>query len=273
MHYGPSHRMTNRLSPARLDRDRRRCWPASSHSRSRSSSARRDRSPRRRVRSEGRRRVHGGRAGGSLQPSCAAAGTRDEGARRGLRARERRDHRQHDLRPAGRRTRRAGSHVESGGAEDARHAGPDQDGPFREVLAGADAARRRCRRVSGVPGSRSSAARLRDARGAGDGASHLGVTVSPIRDGEGGDSHGAICLFTDLTAVDGARRAASAEGQPGAARRADGRHRPRVPQRAGDDPRLRPACSTSSAAARVQRRTSKAFAARPRRSDRSSRTS
>ncbi|HJR62003.1 MAG TPA: ATP-binding protein [Vicinamibacterales bacterium] len=34
-----------------------------------------------------------------------------------------------------------------------------------------------------------------------DGAAvHLGVTVSPIRDGEGA-AHGAICLFTDLSAV------------------------------------------------------------------------
>jgi PAS domain S-box-containing protein len=32
------------------------------------------------------------------------------------------------------------------------------------------------------------------------GASHLGVTVSPIRDG-GGNAHGAICLFTDLSEV------------------------------------------------------------------------
>jgi PAS domain S-box-containing protein len=32
------------------------------------------------------------------------------------------------------------------------------------------------------------------------GASHLGVTVSPIRD-EGGTAHGAICLFTDLSDV------------------------------------------------------------------------
>jgi signal transduction histidine kinase len=33
-----------------------------------------------------------------------------------------------------------------------------------------------------------------------DAAVHLGVTVSPIRDGDG-DAHGAICLFTDLSAV------------------------------------------------------------------------
>lgn len=34
----------------------------------------------------------------------------------------------------------------------------------------------------------------------GDGASHLGITVSPIRD-ESGHEHGAICLFTDLSEV------------------------------------------------------------------------
>jgi PAS domain S-box-containing protein len=34
----------------------------------------------------------------------------------------------------------------------------------------------------------------------GGGASHLGVTVSPIRD-DSGAAHGAICLFTDLTEV------------------------------------------------------------------------
>ena len=35
---------------------------------------------------------------------------------------------------------------------------------------------------------------------AGGGITHLGVTVSPIRD-EGGAAHGAICLFTDLSDV------------------------------------------------------------------------
>jgi PAS domain S-box-containing protein len=34
----------------------------------------------------------------------------------------------------------------------------------------------------------------------GNGASHLGITVSPIRD-ESGHEHGAICLFTDLSEV------------------------------------------------------------------------
>jgi len=35
---------------------------------------------------------------------------------------------------------------------------------------------------------------------AGGGATHLGVTVSPIRD-EGGHAYGAICLFTDLSEI------------------------------------------------------------------------
>jgi signal transduction histidine kinase len=32
-------------------------------------------------------------------------------------------------------------------------------------------------------------------------ASHLGLTVSPIREDAGGEAHGVICLFTDLTEV------------------------------------------------------------------------
>ena len=32
-------------------------------------------------------------------------------------------------------------------------------------------------------------------------ASHLGLTVSPIREEAGGTAHGVICLFTDLTEV------------------------------------------------------------------------
>ena len=47
-----------------------------------------------------------------------------------------------------------------------------------------------------------------------------------------------------------ARGAAAAEGQPGAGRRADGRHRARVPQRPGDDSRLRAAARSRSAARR-----------------------
>jgi PAS domain S-box-containing protein len=71
------------------------------------------------------------------------------------------------------------------------------DGPFREVLAGAEA-------LAGVVEEclRTGKAIVRRAvpmPGAGR-ASHLGVTVSPIRE-EGGGAHGAICLFTDLTEV------------------------------------------------------------------------
>jgi PAS domain S-box-containing protein len=71
------------------------------------------------------------------------------------------------------------------------------DGPFREVLAGAEA-------LAGVVDEclRTGKAIVRRAvpmPGAGR-ASHLGVTVSPIRE-EGGGAHGAICLFTDLTEV------------------------------------------------------------------------
>ena len=35
----------------------------------------------------------------------------------------------------------------------------------------------------------------------GGAASHLGLTVSPIREEPGGEAHGVICLFTDLTEV------------------------------------------------------------------------
>jgi PAS domain S-box-containing protein len=71
------------------------------------------------------------------------------------------------------------------------------EGQFRDVLAGADA-------LAGVLDEclRTGRAIVRRAvpmTGAGR-ASHLGVTVSPIRE-EGGGSHGAICLFTDLTEV------------------------------------------------------------------------
>jgi PAS domain S-box-containing protein len=71
------------------------------------------------------------------------------------------------------------------------------DGPFREVLAGADA-------LAGVVDEclRTGKAIVRRTvpmTGPGR-ASHLGVTVSPIRE-EGGGTHGAICLFTDLTEV------------------------------------------------------------------------
>ena len=78
----------------------------------------------------------------------------------------------------------------------ARHAGDaDSEGPFREVLAGAEPLADvidECL-VTGRPIVR----RAVPMTGAGR-ASHLGVTVSPLRE-EGGSAHGAICLFTDLT--------------------------------------------------------------------------
>jgi PAS domain S-box-containing protein len=73
----------------------------------------------------------------------------------------------------------------------------ESHGTFREVLAGAaplaeviEECLRRGRAVV-----RRSIALVH-----GSGATHLGVTVSPIRNAAG-DSHGAICLFTDLTEV------------------------------------------------------------------------
>jgi PAS domain S-box-containing protein len=71
------------------------------------------------------------------------------------------------------------------------------DGPFHEVLSGAQP-------LAGVVDEclRSGKAVVRrtvSMPGAGR-ASHLGVTVSPIRE-DGGGTHGAICLFTDLTEV------------------------------------------------------------------------
>src|SRR4029450_6115404 len=35
----------------------------------------------------------------------------------------------------------------------------------------------------------------------GGAASHLGLTVSPIREGSSTETHGVICLFTDLSEV------------------------------------------------------------------------
>jgi PAS domain S-box-containing protein len=71
-------------------------------------------------------------------------------------------------------------------------------GSFRDVLAAAGA-------LVGVveeclAGGRPIVRRSVQLEHQASGASHLGVTVSPIRD-EGGRPHGAICLFTDLSEV------------------------------------------------------------------------
>jgi PAS domain S-box-containing protein len=73
----------------------------------------------------------------------------------------------------------------------------DWKGPFREVLSGADslvAVIDEC-----LSTGKAIVRRSVPLKGPG-GASHLGVTLSPIRD-EHGQTHGAICLFTDLTEV------------------------------------------------------------------------
>ena len=72
----------------------------------------------------------------ALQPP-ARAGARDEGARRSLRAPERRDHREHDVRPAGRGRGGHGPDAQPGGARMLGMPATHPDGPFRDVLAGA----------------------------------------------------------------------------------------------------------------------------------------
>jgi signal transduction histidine kinase len=66
-------------------------------------------------------------------------------------------------------------------------------GPFREILSGAGSL------VAVIDECLATGKAIVPLEGPG-GASHLGVTVSPIRD-EQGLTHGAICLFTDLTEV------------------------------------------------------------------------
>ncbi len=103
-----AHLMTQiRLSPARADGHRRRCSPASSRSLSPSSLPRRATHRERGAAAGGRDGADGLGDGGRAQPP-ARAGARDEGAGRGLRAPERRDHREHDVRAARRGRGRPG---------------------------------------------------------------------------------------------------------------------------------------------------------------------
>lgn len=88
------------------------------------------------------------------------------------------------LNPAGRRMLGLGPDTSSGAMRDVlRSAGPLAT-VIEECLASACPVLRRTIQT-GTPG--------------GDTA-HLGITVSPLRDGSG-NAHGAICLFTDLSAV------------------------------------------------------------------------
>ena len=176
------------------------------------------------------------------------AGACDGGARRSVGAAERRDHREPDGRPAGRRPQRRGAHSQSGRPADARV------WPMRRRPTS-------CRRAldelslsdvidecltTGVPIVRRSVT-LPEPR---HGVSHLGVTVSPLFDDR------ALAARRHLPVHgphrrEGSRRAAAAEGQPGDGRRADRRHRARVPQRPRDDSRLQQAVRSAGAARAV----------------------
>ena len=75
--------------------------------------------------------------------------------------------------------------------------------------------------------------------GAQSAASHLGVTVSPLFD----EARRTARRDLPVHGSDGGhrpRRSGAPEGQPGAGRRADRRHRARVQKRPGDDSRLQP---------------------------------
>ena len=115
------------------------------------------------------------------------------------RAAEQRDHQQPDGRPARRRPRRRGADPQPGRAPHAARA--------RTRAAG----RRLPRVCSSVPALSDVIDECLETTGpilrrsvtvpeSTSGVSHLGVTVSPLFD-ENGALHGAICLFTDLTAV------------------------------------------------------------------------
>jgi two-component system sensor histidine kinase HydH len=61
------------------------------------------------------------------------------------------------------------------------------------------------------------------------GASHLGVSVSPLFD-DRGELHGAVCLFSDLTAVNQLEEQLRLKESLAAVGRAHCRNRARVPQ-------------------------------------------
>jgi PAS domain S-box-containing protein len=79
---------------------------------------------------------------------------------------------------------------------------PDADwtGSFRDVLAGAEPLAAVIDECLGSSRPIVRRALQMKAQAGGEGATHLGVTVSPIRDASG-EPHGAICLFSDLSAV------------------------------------------------------------------------
>ena len=173
----------------------------------------------------------------------------DDRARRSVRAAERRDHRQPDVRAARGRRRPARAVAEPRRPAAARPAGS---------ATGAATSTRCC---AGAPplarlideclehGPADPAADRRSSTRATARTTHLGVTVSPIGDAQRHAARRDLPVHRSHRHRR-ARRAAAAEGQPGAGRRADGRHRARVPQRPGDDSRLRAAARSRSAARR-----------------------
>jgi signal transduction histidine kinase len=74
----------------------------------------------------------------------------------------------------------------------------DWEGPLRDVLAGAAPL---ADVVAECLSTGTPIVRRTLTLGEGAAAPHLGVTVSPIGDHEGARSHGAICLFTDLSKI------------------------------------------------------------------------
>ena len=213
------------------------------------------------------RRVAAARVGaGGRDRQAQGAGARDGGARRSVRAVERRDRRQPHVGPGRRGQRRPRADRQPGGAADPRSSTSRRGCPTRRLLDEVPALRdviAESLRTS-QPVLRRTLALERPGE-----PMHLGVSVSPLAAERA--PAGAICLFSDLTDVVRARRTAAAEGGARAARRADRGSRARVPQRPRDHSRLRAADGSGGAAGRSSGRTSKAFATRRRRSARSSR--
>ena len=168
---------------------------------------------------------------------------------RGVRAAERSDRREPDRRSAGRRSRTARVEIlNPAGRRMLGLAGAaDLGADYRTLLAVAPPLVRGDRRMPRRPRSRSCAGRCRCR-----GRRGRRTSASPCRRSVGAGAHARRHLPV-LRPDDRARtgRAAAAEGDAGAARRVDRRHRPRVPQRPGDDSRLRPADRSAGAAAQL----------------------
>ncbi len=191
--------------------------------------------------------VHGGGDGRGAAED-AHAGARDAGPRRSVRALERRNHRQHDVRPARGQPGRHGAHVESGRTTASRSSRfrldaqlprsprrcraacrchprmPDRPPAYRPPH-GADGSRRR-RLPSGD--HRFADQGRRGARARGD--------LPVQRPERGGRPRGSTAL----------------EGQPGAPWRTDRWHCPRISEWAGNHTRIQPVAGPRTASCRFQ---------------------